>query len=513
MHGVNQIGRSDRLAMAFALALAVSIIILVPDRTVAAEHSLAPHTPSSAIDANRLAPASIPAADPAASAPVVVDGVPVPEPASVPPPTIQDIVAPALAKGDATDAPVVASLRNLITSERLGSIVQRRNERQALEAFYTARNFAPLWIEHGVPNQRAKEAKRHLNAASLDGLDPNDYPTPKFEGVADRAGLAEAEIKLTAAILTYARHTQSGRVHFSRVHSDISYELAVPNPPDILASIATGEPIAESLARFNPPHAGYRALKEKLGTLRQEENESDPIRIPAGPILRPGMADPRIPLLREKLRIAANPSSTTYDHTLVEAVKRFQSTANITSDGLVGPQTLRALNRERRSRQIDLIVANMERWRWMPRSLGESYSILNVPDYSMKVISDGKVIWQTKVVVGKRSTPTPILSDKMQSVTVNPTWNVPPSILQNEYLPALRRDPALLDRIGIKVVRNRDGSIRMYQPPGDSNALGRLRFNFPNKFLVYQHDTPDRHLFGRTVRAYSNGCMACTRFL
>ena len=122
-------------------------------------------------------------------------------------------------------------------------------------------------------------------------------------------------------------------------------------------------------------------------------------------------------------------------------------------------------------------------------------------------MQNGSEIWQTRVVVGKPSTATPMLTETMKYITVNPTWNVPPSIVQNEYLPALAQDPGVLERMGLKVVSNRDGSVHIYQPPGDNNALGRIRFNFPNRFLVYQHDTPDKHLFAHDKRAYSHGCM------
>jgi len=133
--------------------------------------------------------------------------------------------------------------------------------------------------------------------------------------------------------------------------------------------------------------------------------------------------------------------------------------------------------------------------------------MLNIPNYTLRVMNNGKEAWTTRVVVGKPNTATPMLSETMKFITINPTWNVPPSIVQNEYLPALAQDPGVLARMGLKVVNNRDGSVHIYQPPGDSNALGRLRFNFPNRFLVYQHDTPDKHLFAHDRRAYSHGCM------
>jgi murein L,D-transpeptidase YcbB/YkuD len=152
-------------------------------------------------------------------------------------------------------------------------------------------------------------------------------------------------------------------------------------------------------------------------------------------------------------------------------------------------------------------MANMERWRWLPRDLGNAHVLLNIPNYTLRVMHNGKEAWTTRVVVGKPSTQTPMLTETMKFITINPTWNVPPSIVRNEYLPALAQDPTVLSRMGLRVVNNRDGSVHIYQPPGDNNALGRVRFNFPNPFLVYQHDTPDKHLFAHDRRAYSHGCM------
>ena len=155
----------------------------------------------------------------------------------------------------------------------------------------------------------------------------------------------------------------------------------------------------------------------------------------------------------------------------------------------------------------------MERWRWLPRqlgasSLGNAYVILNIPDFTLKVMQNGAQVWTTRVVTGKPGKhATPLLTETMKFITVNPTWNVPPSIIYNEYLPALQQDPTVLQRMGLKLERNRDGSIHISQPPGEANALGRIRFNFPNKFLVYQHDTPDKHLFAKEERAFSHGCM------
>jgi len=149
----------------------------------------------------------------------------------------------------------------------------------------------------------------------------------------------------------------------------------------------------------------------------------------------------------------------------------------------------------------------MERWRWLPRELGNPYVVVNIPDYRLTLWKNEQVFWSTKIVVGKPALPTPLISAQMKYITVNPTWNVPPSIIEKEYLPALEQDPNALERIGLKIEQEPDGTVRIWQPPGAGNALGRIRFNFPNKFLVYQHDTPDKYLFGKDKRAYSHGCM------
>jgi murein L,D-transpeptidase YcbB/YkuD len=158
------------------------------------------------------------------------------------------------------------------------------------------------------------------------------------------------------------------------------------------------------------------------------------------------------------------------------------------------------------SRQIETIIANMERWRWYPRDLGNAHVVVNQPDFTLKVMHNGTQVWTSRIVIGKPSMPTPLLSQTMKSITVNPTWHVPQSIIHNEYLPALAEDPTVLDRMGLRVSYH-GGEVEITQPPGDGNALGRLRFNFFNRFSVYQHDTPDKQLFGLEFRAYSHGCM------
>jgi len=149
----------------------------------------------------------------------------------------------------------------------------------------------------------------------------------------------------------------------------------------------------------------------------------------------------------------------------------------------------------------------MERWRWLPRDLGRAYAMVNVPDFSLKVVRDGSVVWRTKIVAGKPQTPTPLLTAAMENVIVNPSWYVPQSIIQNELLPLYARDPQIFDRMGLEVKKGSDGNINVVQPPGAANALGRIKFTFPNRFQVYLHDTPEKRLFAADKRAFSHGCM------
>ncbi|MBM3527382.1 MAG: murein L,D-transpeptidase [Alphaproteobacteria bacterium] len=406
----------------------------------------------------------------------------------------------------AEDVAVAEQLQSLIETE-LARHVRHEADRAGIEAFYRSRGFAPIWVSKNAPAPRARDAMDHLKSVTADGLDPSDYPAPYFN---DRSpyGLAADELFLTNTMLTFARHASTGRVAFTRVSASVYYDLKRPGAVEVLTRLSAATDIRAALDDFHPPHAGYKALKAELAAERARSGEAgNPARIADGPLLRPGADDNRVPLLRQRLGLAAN-GSQTYDDELQGAVKAFQDGNGLSPDGIVGAATLARLNGETREGRADVILANMERWRWMPRDLGESHVIVNVPDYSLKVVGRGTAAWSTRIVVGKPGTQaTPLFTETMKFITVNPTWNVPPSIIRNEYLPALQRDPNALARIGLRMGRNADGSFRVYQPPGSRNALGRIRFNFPNRFLVFQHDTPDKHLFEKSERAFSHGCM------
>ena len=461
--------------------------------------TLSPESLAPVVAAPATAPATKSATSPAApetAAPVVAAPEVVPA-AEAPAPVVE---APPLTP----DQKVAEKIHELFGT-KAERILDRRYK-AAVEAFYSARAYAPLWIEDGVESQRAKAAASYLAGVDADGLDPADYPVPSFRND-DPAALAEAELKLTASVLTYARHAQTGRVHYSRVSNDIIYNLVYPEPPEVLGKMADAKNVRDALDGFNPPHEAYKALKAKLAEARGGRAAGGPSRISTGQSLKIGMTDPRVPMLRERFGVAGG-DDTTYDKALSEAVKKYQQQRGQQPTGVVTNALVDALNGPRRDHDADIIIANMERWRWLPRDLGKAYVMVNIPEYILRVVDHGSLAWSTRVVVGQPGEKaTPLLTETMKYITVNPTWNVPPSIINNEYLPAYAQDPTVLDRMGLKMERNRDGTIHIYQPPGAGNALGRIRFNFPNKFSVYQHDTPDKYMFAHDKRAYSHGCM------
>src|SRR5215203_3199992 len=356
-----------------------------------------------------------------------------------------------------------------LAETKLQQYVAREQDRAGVLAFYRSRNFAPLWAAENGIQPKAEQASSFLVNVANDGLDPADYPAPKFDNT-DLLKLAADELAMSNSVLTFARHASIGRVAFTRVSGAIYFEQKAPDAAEVLSKIADSADVRATLDAFNPQHPAYKALKEELAAARTRKfSEIDNNRGPVKAIIEPKETNSNRKPKNAK-RNAAEVKPTTAS--------------------------------------VDTIIANLERWRWMPHDLGDAYVGVNIPDFTLKVVQNGKTSWQTKIVVGKvGNQATPLLTETMKYITVNPTWNVPPSIINNEYLPALQQDPQAMERIGLKVEQNRDGTIRIYQPRGDKNALGRIRFNFPNKFLVYQHDTPDKHLFAHDKRAYSHGCM------
>ena len=477
---------------------------IAPEAAVAAPAEAAPQAPAQAItpaQANAPAPESpqLPvAATPSSPVPAAADARAGETPVS----------APAAAEAaPVPQSPVAQALAGILAQPVAGGT---KKEQEGLVAFYTERQDAPLFVdEHGI-TARGMAVLARLAAAAEDGLDPSDYAVAKPAAGADPLALARAELKVAQAALTYARHAQSGRFEPSRISGMVTPVREIPDPAAILATLSGAPDANAALAAFNPPHAGYKALKAQLGGSADRTTPAI-APVPAGPVLKPGARDARVPALRARFGVTdPKADSQLYDPVVVEAVKAFQESVGIAADGVFGPGTLEAANRgtggPSTSTRAD-IIANMERWRWLPRDLGAVHVMVNIPEFMVRIVQDGKPIHETRVIVGKPETPTPLLTREMQYVVVNPAWNVPPGIARNEMMPLLRSNPGALARRGIQVVSNRGGGYSFRQAPGERNALGRIKFMFPNDHSVYLHDTPSRGLFVNDRRAYSHGCV------
>lgn len=473
--------------------------------------SVDPRAPgSAAVDPSASDIGSSTAAPTAGSvASVSPQGTPSASEAAAPPPPPTDPQAAAIAARLSDLTPLLARLST--------------KDREAIQAFYALGAFKPVWISDGALTPAAKAAAARLALAGEDGLTASAYPVPVLgtQGVTE-AQVADADLKLSAAVVLYARDARGGRIHLASLSRLITPVLDLPAPDAVLARIASGGPAAGSLLQgYNPPQPGYAALKARLAMLRGHDQTSSAsnVHLASGPVLKAGMTDPRVPALRKYFNIESRPSGTldagpgnpeAYDSVVAAAVAAFQRKRGLPSNGSLTPQTVSALARpEAVARNDDAeaaLIVNMERWRWLPSDLGRDYVMVNIPEFRLRVVRDGHQRDEARVIVGKIESPTPIFSGMMEYAVVNPSWNVPPSILKNEFMPGLARDPNYAARRGYEVVY-RNGNVSVRQPPGERNALGFIKFMFPNNHAVYLHDTPNRTLFSSAYRALSHGCV------
>ena len=366
-----------------------------------------------------------------------------------------------------------------------------------------------------------------------DGLRPADYLVPALDPAAagtDPAKLAALETGFSAAALRYAQDIYGGRITPTDVDPLLTIEPKSIDAGDILVKLEQSDDPAKVLGDLDPQHQEFQLLKTALAKMLDDDSlKVEHVTVPDGPSLKLGMKDERVATLRERLAVdapeipegAANADvDTTYDKALVEAVKAFQASAGLAADGVLGPGTVKALN-SGTSISKDEIIANMERWRWEPEDFGAFHVEVNIPEFQVQIVKDDVPVHTNRVVVGRPTNETPVFSDEIEFVVVNPYWNVPPSIAVKEILPHLQANPAYLDSqnmemlSGTKVVDAASvdwstANINNYhirQKPGGLNALGQVKFLFPNSQDVYLHDTPSKSLFPRSYRAYSHGCV------
>ena len=407
-----------------------------------------------------------------------------------------------------------------------------------LDAFYATRDYKPIWTGVDGVNDRGHELLAVIGGAGTDGLDPQAYRHQELVALfnADSPGdLARVEILLSEALAWMTQHLAKGRVDPALVERFNSLYPDGIDPQAVLLASVSATDLGRFVTSYAPDQEEYRRLKQALADYRQfaADGTTWPV-LPDGDALKPDMRDARVPLLRESLighgdlpadaPIAADP--LLFDVTLQDAVKHFQIRHGLIDDGVVGKGTLEELNIQITDR-IEQIVLNLERRRWMADDRGSSYIFINLSDFQLKVVRDGRTVFTSAIIVGTEYNQTPVFSDELEYLEFNPFWNVPPRIARNELLPKIKEDPGYLIANNFELLSGWSGEASVVDPsaidwaamsagdftyklrqrPGEGNALGRVKFMFPNQFDVYLHDTPARGLFAREVRAFSHGCM------
>jgi L,D-transpeptidase YcbB len=422
----------------------------------------------------------------------------------------------------------------------------RPAEQAALVDYYSVPDQQLLWTDENGPTERAKSVIEEIKKADDYGLRAADYRLPKLEefnptdaGATD--WLADAEIKISYAVLDYANDARGGRLTPQDLSENLDPTMTLPNPAEVLESIAIRSDPGAYLRSFQPDQPQFEALRQKLLELRGGGKPVDPpkpdvVTIPPGPVLKLGVESEQVALLRKRLNVDPGAKPNLFDKEVLAAVRRFQADNGVMPDGLVGGGTRQLLNGGDQPHQAgpvkaETLIVNMERWRWLPHDLGPFYVTVNIPEFMLRVVQEGKVVHETRVVTGKPDKQTPVLSDEMEEIVFNPYWNVPNSIKIQEIAPYLYQgggwfgggwDTSVLARhnLHIRGANGRDidpdsidwgnTDIRryeLYQPPGPDNVLGTVKFVFPNKHDVYMHDTTQKNLFAQSVRAESHGCM------
>ncbi|GGE97620.1 L,D-transpeptidase family protein [Stappia taiwanensis] len=397
--------------------------------------------------------------------------------------------------------------------------------------FYQQRLFQPLWLSEDGLNPFAKELLVALENAGEHALDPEDYDPDRLAQLAfNAAGLADLaalDVALSSTYVTYASHLAAGRVKPNRVNKSLKLFPLAPDPVTLLDLVDSSESFTEVLEGLSPNTPNYDRLKDRLADYRAKQAAGGFTAVPSGPVLKPGMTDDRLEALRarmieEDLLAPGSHSGDVYDGALLAAVKLFQERHGLEVDGIIGKNTLVEINVPIAAR-IEQMALNMERRRWMPDDLGERYVFINLADQNLKVVDNDKTVHTTRVVVGKPYHATPVFSDQITYAEINPFWTVPFSIATKEYLPQLQRNPGALAAKNIRIfsgnreispysvdwngVSRRNFSYTLRQDPGPRNALGRIKFMFPNKYSIYIHDTPSKALFSRAQRSFSHGCI------
>jgi murein L,D-transpeptidase YcbB/YkuD len=417
-----------------------------------------------------------------------------------------------------------------LTTDSFDVMDERVYARATIRRIYPARDFAPIWIEGDALAPHAEDFIAWLEQGpARQGLRSEHYHLEALESLEiDRAGaLVDMELALSDAFLIVGSHFLAGRINPETLDSEWVANRRHRDLGPLLEQAAAGA--GELLESLLPEASEYHALVQRLAELRRLRDAGGWMAVEAGETLRAGDRGPRIAQLVERLRAGGDYAGTAVDELdagVEAAVVAFQQRHGLTADGLVGRASLTALNLPIQDR-INRIIVNLERWRWLPESLGERYVIVNIAGFELDVVERGESTLQMRVVVGRPYRRTPVFSDTIRYLVLNPSWEVPTRIATQDKLPLIRDNPDYLVSQGYQLLRGwgadeqrvdpasvdwtqvtaRDFPYRLRQRPGPLNALGQVKFMFPNEFSVYLHDTPTRELFAEDARAFSSGCI------
>jgi murein L,D-transpeptidase YcbB/YkuD len=445
--------------------------------------------------------------------------------------------------GAARQAEVKTSLQRALTQPRpryVTADAEGKKLWKLTQQFYERRQHAPAWLKGTAPRPTVAELIAALSAASEEGLDPQLYNVSLLEqkrqtasqGFLSKRGFEPAEagehdVWLTYLYLKYASDLADGLSDLARADAKWQIRPEKFDPAASLEDALARNRIEESLRELTPDNPQYLALRRVLAEYRTQAAGGGWPTVPANLRLAPGQKSRNVALIAQRLSAsgdykgpAINTGATaTYSTDLQEAVKRFQRRHGVTDDGIVSAPVVAEMNVPI-DRRISQITLNLERWRWLPRDLGERHIVVNIPEYRLEVWERNQVPLAMRVVVGKQDTQTPIFNDVMTHLVFSPYWNVPPNIAEGETLPEILKDPGFLDRNSMEVLDSGGNLIdprsidladparyRFRQRPGAHNSLGLVKFMFPNQYNVYLHDTPTDSLFARASRSFSHGCV------
>jgi murein L,D-transpeptidase YcbB/YkuD len=408
---------------------------------------------------------------------------------------------------------------------------------ELIAEFYERRDYAPAWNR----KDQISELVSAIKATSKDGLNPSDYHLDSVLYVqsamdADRLDtpeeIADADLILTDSLIRLGYHQRFGKVNPYSLDPNWNFrrELNDVHPATAIQEAIDSDSLITYLHKVFPRGWVYMQLRDGLSRYREIAAAGGWPMIPDGPTLRPGAADPRLSALMQRLAITGDMDSiqtfapvTHYDEMIQAGVRHFQERHGLDADGIIGPATIKALNVSAEQRVLQLEI-NLERARWVLDDISDNFILVNIAGFRVYLMHDRKIAWESKVQVGTTYHQSPVFRDEMKYVDFNPTWTVPYSIASKEMLPKIQADPDFFkkrdfdvkDRGGKLIdpetvdwskITRRNFRYTLVQRPGPGNALGRVKFMFPNKHAVYLHDTPSKYLFGQAERAFSHGCI------